>query len=394
MKDRRDFLRTLALAAAPLPWLSSAVFTSERGQGTSPRWTGPTVPAGRAKRLLILGGTGFIGPHSVQAALDRGHEVTMFNRGRTNAHLFPDVEKLVGDRSDDLEALRGRRWDVVIDNHATLPRWVRQSAQLLKDAADQYIHVSTISVYAPAAYPDGAAAGSPEEDRARLAEDAPLAELPSGHDGSEDVTGQTYGPFKWMAEDEARRAFGEDRTTIVRPGLIVGPGDPTDRFTYWPARLQRGGDVLAPGSGMDSAQFIDARDLTSWIVTLAEQGMAGTFNATGPAERLSMRAFLEDAREALGSEAVLHWLPADFLSEQGVGAWGDMPVWIPGNPLTYVRIDRALAAGLTFRPLGETVRDTAEWNATRAVTELRAGITAEREAEVLRAWEGQQSNRP
>jgi 2'-hydroxyisoflavone reductase len=221
-----------------------------------------------------------------------------------------------------------------------------------------------------------------------MGEDAPLAQLPSSHDGSEDVTGQTYGPFKWMAEQEARDAFG-DRATVVRPGLIVGPGDPTDRFTYWPVRIDRGGDVLAPGDGKDAVQIIDARDLTAWIVRLAEEGTAGTFNATGPSSRLSMSEMLAGIRAATTSPIRLEWVPTDFLAEQNVGAWGDMPVWISRSPLTFVRNARAVEAGLTFRPLAETARDTIEWNVNRseeARMSPRAGLSAEREQEVLAAW--------
>lgn len=369
MTDRREFLK-VSLAAVGLAGL---------GLGAMPS---------RAKRILILGGTGFIGPPMVEYALRRGHEVTLFNRGRTNTHLFPDVEKLVGDRSDDLTALENRRWDVVIDNHATLPRWVRQSANLLRDAADQYIHVSTISVYAPASY-DGAEPGSPEEEARRIGEESPLAQLPADHDGSEDVTGQTYGPFKWMAENAAREAFG-DRTTIVRPGLIVGPGDPTDRFTYWPVRLAQGGDVIAPGDGHDAVQFVDARDLTSWIVRLAENGTAGTFNATGPAGRLSMRSMLEQMRDASAVSSQLHWVPAETLTDAGVRGWTDLPVWIQRNPLTWVRNDRAIAAGLGFRPIEETAADTLAWYSTLSEerqSSPRVGLSPEREAEVLAAWQ-------
>lgn len=398
MADRREFLKKTLAAGALVgvqPWAGAATGDAAAAEGIPAAersaWKAApaTVPAPAAmrKRILILGGTGFIGPPMVEYALARGHEVTLFNRGRTNTHLFPEVEKLVGDRSDDLSALENREWDVVIDNHATLPRWVRQTAQLLKNSASQYIHVSTISVYAPASY-DNAEPGSPAEDAARIGEASPLAQLPASHDGSEDVTGQTYGPFKWMAEQEARDAFG-DRATVVRPGLIVGPGDPTDRFTYWPVRIDRGGDVLAPGDGQDAVQIIDARDLTAWIVRLAESGTAGTFNAAGPSSRLSMSEMLGGIRAATTAPIRFQWVPSEFLAEHSVSAWGDMPVWIARSPLTFVRNARAVEAGLTFRPLAETARDTIEWNANRPEEERmspRAGLSAEREAEVLAAW--------
>ncbi len=267
-------------------------------------------------RLLILGGTGFIGPHMVEYALSRGHTVTMFNRGRSNTHLFPDVEKLVGDRNGDVSALEGREWDVVLDNNATLPSWVRRTAQLLKDSAAHYIHVSTISVYAGASFavkPERTVApGSPEEEARRIHEDSELMVLPDGQEG-EEVTGATYGPFKVLAEEEARRAF-PGRAAIVRPGLIVGPGDPTDRFTYWPVRVDRGGEVLAPGDGLDSVQIIDARDLTGWIVRLAVEGVSGTYNATGPEARLSLAEMVYGIRAVTSSSVQLqlggHGLPS------------------------------------------------------------------------------------
>jgi 2'-hydroxyisoflavone reductase len=386
--NRREFLKTTAAAGATLG--VGLVPARAHGQPSADRGTSSGL-ALHPKRLLILGGTGFIGPHMVEYALSRGHTVTLFNRGRTNTHLFPDVEKLIGDRNDDLRALEGREWDVVLDNHATLPRWVRQTAQLLKNSAEQYVHVSTISVYAgesmDAAGERYAEPGSAEEERMRIHEDSELATLPEGHEG-EEVTGQTYGPFKVMAEQAARDAF-PGRATVVRPGLIVGPGDRSDRFTYWPVRIDRGGEVLVPGDGLDSVQLIDARDLTAWIVRLAEEGVAGTFNATGPATRLSMAEMLYGIRAATSAPVRFTWVDNAFLSEHEVQPWSDLPVWIPSDPLSYVRIDRALEAGLTFRPLAETSRDTIEWHKTRPEeqrVELRAGLKPEREAELLEAW--------
>jgi 2'-hydroxyisoflavone reductase len=344
--------------------------------------------------ILILGGTGFIGPHMVEYALSRGHTVTLFNRGRTNSHLFPDVERLVGDRNGDVSALAGREWDVVLDNNATLPSWVRRTAQLLKDSAEHYVHVSTISVYANASSavePERTVApGSPEEQARRIHEDSELAVLPTGHEG-EEVTGGTYGPFKVLAEEEARAAF-PGRAAIVRPGLIVGPGDPTDRFTYWPVRIDRGGEVLVPGDGLDSAQIIDARDLTAWIVRLAEDRIAGTFNATGPEARLSVAEMVYGIRAVTGAAVHFNWVGTDFLREHEVQPWSDLPVWIPDSPLSYVTIDRAVSAGLTFRSLAETTRDTLDWHFIRPEderSELRAGLAADRESELLRTWRAQ-----
>jgi len=312
--------------------------------------------------LLILGGTGFIGAHQVRYALARGHRVTVFNRGITNPH--PGVEQLTGDRdAGALDALKGRVWDAVIDTPARGPRWVRDAAQLLKDAAEQYLFVSTVSVYAPSAQAD-------------LDENAPLVE-----------PAETYGGQKVLAEREARHAFG-DRTTIVRPGLLVGPGDPTDRFTYWPWRIARGGEVLAPGDPSDPVQFIDVRDFAELTIRLAEQRTFGTLNVTGPASPLTIGGMLHGIRDAIGSDATFTWVPAEFLAEQRVWAWSDMPVWIPpaGESAGFARkrFQRALEAGLTFRSLEETARDTLADASGK--TALKAGITPNREAEVLAAW--------
>lgn len=375
--DRRQFITSAALAGTALG-MAPIAFANPAGESVK--------PAATPLRVLVLGGTGFIGPPMVEYLLARGHAVTLFNRGQTKTDLFPGVDKLTGDRNNDLESLKGRKWDVVFDNHATLPRWVRQTAQLLKDFVTRYVHVSTISVYAEPGFtlPED----RDEAEPLRLDEDAPLAELPEDWDGSEEITGATYGAFKVMAENEAREAF-PGRATIVRPGLIVGPGDPTDRFTYWPVRIERGGEVLAPGSGRDAVQHIDVRDLAHFIVTLAENDVSGTFNATGPESRLSMAELLHGIRAVTTGPIDFSWVPADFLEAQNVQPWSDLPVWIPGSPILNVRIDRALAAGLDFRPLADTARDTLAWHAGRPVdrrASFRAGLSAEREAEVLGAW--------
>ncbi len=388
LSNRRDFLKTSALAGAAIRFGGGAALATTSMTACTPRGTNRSV---RPKRLLILGGTGFIGPHMVEYALSRGHEVTLFNRGQTNTHLFPDVEKLVGDRNDNLTALEGREWDVVLDNHSTLPRWVNQTAQLLKDSAEQYIHVSSISVYAVDT-PElqgwrQAEPGSAERERIRIDEDSAVLVLPEGHEG-EEVTGMTYGPFKALAEQEARDAF-PDRATIVRPGLIVGPGDRSDRFTYWPVRIDRGGEILAPGDGRDEVQIIDVRDLTAWIVRLAEGGISGTFNATGPEALLSMAEMVYGIRAVTTSPVKFTWADAEWLREHEVRPWSDMPVWIPGDPQSYVRVDRAIEQGLTFRSLAETSIDTIEWHKTRPEqqrSQLRSGLAPDREAELLREF--------
>ena len=335
--------------------------------------------AARPLRILVLGGTGFIGPHQIRYAVARGHKVSMFNRGKTNPGLFPGVEHLEGDRNGKLDALKNREWDAVIDNPSTLPRWVRDTAHLLKEKAGQYVFISTISVYK-----DHSKVGMDEND--------PVATL--ADPTVEQITGETYGGLKALAEGEARRAFG-DRATIVRPGLIVGPGDNTDRFTYWPVRIAKGGDILAPGDPLNPVQIIDARDLAEWTIRLVENSTFGTFNATGPAGQLSMAEMLGGIRAVVsGSVPIkLTWVPADFLETQKVNAWSDMPVWIPAQG-EYAgfgsrSIARAIAAGLTFRPLAETAKATLDYHDARTAerkAKLRAGLTAEREAEVLAAW--------
>jgi 2'-hydroxyisoflavone reductase len=326
------------------------------------------------RRLLILGGTGFLGPALVEAARGRGHEVTLFNRGKTHPELFPDVEKLHGDRDGKLDALRGRSWDAAIDTSGYVPRVVRMSAEFLAPAVGRYLFVSSISVY-----PDDVKPGADE-----TAPVQPLA-VPA----SEDVR-RDYGPLKAACERAAEAAM-PGRVAAIRPGLIVGPGDPTDRFTYWPVRLDRGGEVLAPGDGTDPVQVIDVRDLAAWMIALAERGETGTFNATGPAGRLTVRELLERSREAIGSSASLVWVPAGFLAARGVSPWTDLPAWVPAAEGGFGAISnaRAIARGLRFRPLADTARDTlAWWKAQPAERRAkpRAGLSEAREREVLAAW--------
>jgi len=336
-------------------------------------------------RILILGGTGFTGPHQVRYALGRGHKITLFNRGRETETWPGEVEQLTGDRNTgDLKALAGRDWDVCIDNPTTLPFWVRDAGRVLAGHVGQYIFISTISAYASDA--------APNQD-----ETAPLAAY-AGKDAMAETLDTLkadmglYGPLKAFSEQEAARQFGAGAVTIIRPGLIVGPGDPTDRFTYWPVRLARGGEVLAPGDGTDPVQFIDARDLAEWTVRVAEQRSIGTFNGDGPERPLTMKGMLTDVGAAVGGEAHLHWASAAFLDAHKVSAWSDMPVWVPGfgDTAGFARRDirRALAAGLTFRPLATTAAETLAWFRTLPAdrqAKLKAGLEPEREAAVLAA---------
>jgi 2'-hydroxyisoflavone reductase len=383
--SRREFLHLTAAAtgAAALGGVLPAGVAAAPLAGAV-----PVSPAGRSLRILILGGTGFTGPFQVQYAVSRGHHVTVFNRGRREAGLPASVEQLQGDRNepDGMSAItgavaRGTRWDVVIDNPTTLPFWVRDAGQALQNATDHFIFISTISVYA-------------DTSRAGMDETTPVLEYSGADPLSErQASGQLYGPLKAASEREAEKWF-PGRTTVIRPGLIVGPGDTTGRFTYWAVRLSRGGDVLAPGNGHDAVQFIDARDLAEWTIRMAEQRTLGTFNATGPAGRMTMAEMLGGIRGAFEGTTPtrLVWAPAEFLAEHNIRGWSDMPVWVPmrGDNAGFldVSLQRALEAGLTFRPLAVTARDMVTWfHAQPADTQPRlAGpFTAEREAAALAA---------
>ncbi len=341
----------------------------------------------RPLRILILGGTGFIGPHMVRYSLSRGHTITLFNRGRTNTHLFPDVEKLKGDRDGDLKSLEGREWDVVIDNSGYVTRHVRDSAELLSSAVGQYLFISSVSAYADFLTPNF------NEDYALGTMDDPTNEDPSKY----------YGPLKVLCEQAVQEVY-QDRATIVRPGYIVGPGDSTDRWTYWPVRVDRGGEMIAPGTPSDPIQFIDARDLTSWAVRLLEQETNGVFNGVGPATRMEMGEMLEGTRSTTGAEAEFTWVAADFLSDHAAS----FPIWNApsGERAALHQVDgsRALAAGLTHRPFADTVRDTLEWWKSQDEerrSQMRAGLRvppdlgrgpasmetmAPHEARLLEAW--------
>jgi len=340
----------------------------------------------RPLRILILGGTGFIGPQQVLYALSRGHTVTLFNRGQQKRHWPGKVEELIGDRDrGDLKSLRGRTWDVCIDNPTTLPVWVRDVGAALHGQIKQYLFISTVSVYADNATPDA-------DESAPLAVYRganPLAETQQSLRAS---GGELYGPLKAASEHEALRQF-PGITTIVRPGLIAGPGDESDRFTYWPVRLSRGGEVLAPGDGSDPVQLIDVRDLAQWTIRLAESRTLGVFNATGPAHPLRMRMMLAGIAGALRLQPAITWVPARFLDEQHVEAWTDLPVWVPaaGSDPGFARrnITRALKAGLTFRSLASTSLDTLAWwhqQPPERRARMKAGLTSEREQAVLIAW--------
>jgi 2'-hydroxyisoflavone reductase len=317
-------------------------------------------------RLLVLGGTAFLGRHTVEAALARGDEVTIFTRGRTNPELFPAAEHLAGDRDGGLDALAGRTWDGVVDTSGYVPRVQRMSAELLRSAVGRYVFVSSISVYADFSRPV-------DEESAVAVLDDPF---------SEDVEAD-YGALKAACERVVADVFGA-RGASVRAGLLVGPHDPTDRFTYWPRRLAEGGDVLAPGDPAAPVQLVDARDLGSWLVELAEHGPDGVFNATGPAAPMTLAQLLERAIAAVGSDARLVWTEEQRILDAEVQPWMELPLWVPGeNWAGFMRadIDRALAAGLRLRPVEETVRDTLAWS--REAGEQRPTLSREKERAIL-----------
>ena len=321
-------------------------------------------------RLLVLGGTKFLGRAVVESALARGHEVTTFTRGQTNPGLFPQVEALHGDRTSDLGALERGRWDVVVDTSGYVPAVVRASAELLSPAAELYVFVSSISVY-----PEFSQVVHEESPLARLTEGQPDDRL------ADDFS--NYGALKALCEREASDAFG-GRSLAVRAGLIVGPHDPTGRFTYWPHRVARGGAVLAPGPPDRPAQFVDVRDLADWIVGAAEERLTGPFNVT--ARGVQFGELLETARSVTGSDAAPVWVDEWFLLEQEVGQWMELPLWIARDDegLRFHEVDTTKAhdAGLRERPLGETVRATLE----HAALVDGVGLAREREADLLRRW--------
>lgn len=386
MISRRDFLAGSALAGVGMGLGAGSPALSAKDSGAAPRRsTGrkpqPTQQAERSLRILILGGTAFLGPAEVEYAVARGHTVTLFNRGRTNPHLFPEVEKLVGDRAvPDYSALEGRVWDAIIDNSANVASWVQEATAVLKERASRYLFVSSIS-----AHKDNSILGQTENGPAFTREDYDEV-IASGAD-----FGEAFGPNKAQAERDTLEAFGEGGI-VVRPGLIVGPGDRSDRFTYWPVRIDRGGEVLAPGDGTDMAQIVDVRDLGRFLVHLLEEEANGTFLATGPEAPLTLAEMLYGIRAVTSSPVKLTWVDADFLREHDVGAWMEMPVWVYPSEETrgFSSYDcsKAIAAGLTFRPLADTARDTLEWWKAKPEEErtLRTGLDPEKETRILAAW--------
>jgi 2'-hydroxyisoflavone reductase len=387
--NRREFLKTAGIFGTGLALSPSLSLATGRGSAGQPDGEMDTAAPGGSqtpsRKILVFGGTGFIGPNTVRYAVERGHDVTIFTRGRSTIDV-PGVERLVGDRNDNHDALLGRSWDVVIDNNASRDyRWVQRSTEILRDAVDHYIFVSSISAYRI----------DPELSRADRVLENPIVDashprLEKPDDWSEGEPLE-YGPMKAYCEDIVHAAF-PGRATVVRPGLIVGPGDPTDRFTYWPVRISEGGEVLAPGNPRHANQIIDQRDLTEWIVRLAEQGITGNFNGVGPASRLSMAEMLYGIRAAFPAPVGFTWVSTEFLTAQEVTPWQDLPSWIPGDPLMFVDNASAIASGLTYRPLAATAADTAAWDRSRPVAErstradAKFGLSRDREKSLLAEW--------
>ena len=341
-------------------------------------------PPNNAMKILILGGTIFLGPHLIEAALARGHQITIFNRGQHNPDWYPQVEKLRGDRSRNVEALRGRRWDAVIDTCGYLPGVVRKSAELLANAVEHYTFMSSCSVYANfdlAGTDENAAVSTITSEQVNEAE-----KIATGERATAVTYGRMYGALKALCERAAEEVM-PGRVLNVRAGLLVGPYDYSDRFTYWVHRVAQGGEVLAPGQPGRRVRVLDARDLAEWIIRMTEMQQTGIYNATGAEDGMTMERLLEECRTVSGSAATFIWASEKFLLDQKVAAWSEMPLWIPEeyNGIFLVNNDKATRAGLTFRPLSETIKDTLTWDATRSSNiERRAGLKQVRERELLK----------
>jgi 2'-hydroxyisoflavone reductase len=375
--SRRDLIALGAAAGA-----ASVLPGWARAAGAGAETEAPLAPGPAGKKLLILGGTRFLGPALVNAATAKGWTITLFNRGKSDPTIFPDLEQIHGDRNtDDVKMLGGRKWDAVIDTSGYFPKQVRSAAAVLGPNVGQYVFISSISAYRLPM-------------KAGLDESAPIATLPPGTDvdAIDKVTEGNYGALKYLCEVEAGKAWPK-RALNIRPGYIVGIRDGSDRFTYWPVRVEKGGEVLVPGRPSDPIQFIDVRDLGDWTIRMVEAGTCGTWHATGPKERLGMGPFLEAVKRATGSNATFTWVDEKAMTELKLNVdGGDFPIWASPTGeeggASDVSVARALKAGLTFRPLESTVKETLSWWKTlpeKRRAELRAGITPEREVAALAA---------
>ncbi|MEP7311908.1 MAG: NAD-dependent epimerase/dehydratase family protein [Pseudomonadota bacterium] len=362
---RREVLQALALAT------TATIFGQRTGAAT------------KGLRVLMLGGTGFIGPHTIEALRRGGHRITLFNNDKESAKKFPDLESLFGDRDGKIEALNGREWDVAIDNSGYVPRHVRLTADALKDRVGHYLFVSSISAYADLSKP-----GIDETYRLGTLADP----------GVEKVTEETYGPLKAACENVVRAAYGS-RCSILRPTYIVGPGDSSDRFTYWPVRMSQGGEMLAPGTSGDPVQFIDVRDLAAFTAACAEHRYAGDFNVCNPPRSVSMGQLLESSRKISRASTKVVWVDAKFIEAQKFQG-NEIPIWSPTEGefagASLVESARAVAKGLKFRSLDSTVADTLAWHTTRPSErreKLRAGLGPDQEHALLEKWLQSKSSR-
>jgi 2'-hydroxyisoflavone reductase len=333
-------------------------------------------------KILILGGKRFLGIALVDALLQAGHTPILFNRGITNPDLFPKVTNLIGNRDGDLEALKRRKWDAVIDTSGFIPRVTRQSAQMLSGKCETYVFISSVSVYQDFRTPD-------------IPETYPLAHLDDP--STEDFTGDAYGPLKALCEYEIQQAF-DGKVLVMRPGLIVGPNDPTDRFSYWPWRVSLGGNVLAPSPPSANLQFIDVRDLAAFIINRLEVKSEGVYNVTGPRKPATFGSLLVACREAALSDARFVWVDEHFLLNEGVMPWSDLPLWVPTTDPAFtgfynINNSKALKDGLTLRPLSQTVSETLAWLKTRpANTKIKVGMDIATETQLLIKYQKQQAS--
>ena len=376
--SRRQLIKAGILGSVAAAAAGPAIARAAAGAGHESTRTGANA---EPLSILVLGGTGFIGPHMVREALRRGHSVTLFNRGRTNSGLFPDLETIKGDRDAGLDGLAGRQWDAVIDNSGYVPRHVQDSARLLADNVNYYLFISTLSVYADFTRP--------------IDEASPV--LTMADETIEKVTGATYGPLKALCERKGREEIGDDRYAVLRPTYICGPGDSTDRFTYWPVRTSRGGEMLWPGRPSHLVQIIDVRDLAYFTIDCIERRTTGTFNTVTPEGQYTMGHLLEDSQAVAGIRVDAHWVDEPFIRLHKAAAGGALPLWHPQQGPDAVLFDvsgaRARAAGLRTRPVRETVRGVLAWWDTlpeSRTAKPRAGLTAEREAELLEIWKREQ----
>ncbi|HVE32994.1 MAG TPA: twin-arginine translocation signal domain-containing protein [Gemmatimonadaceae bacterium] len=404
MTTRRNFIKSTAAIGGAMTLSPLVRASAETEPVTAERPNRPVERAAAPLNILILGGTGFTGPEQVEYAIARGHRVTLFNRGKTRPGLFKGkvAEELIGDLNSDTSALKGKQFDVVIDNPTTLPFWVKNAAQYLKGNVKHYIFISTTSVYR-------------DQSEIGINENSPTVPMPAGLDPYQPDQRNTaqlaasanpanYGAFKARAEQEVQMQY-PGINTVIRPCLIVGPLDRTDRFTYWPARIDKGGEVLAPDKPDDPCQFIDSRDLAEWTIRMAEMRELGTFNAIGPAKPMTIAEMLYGVKAVTTAGAQFTWVPWEFLQQQKVRPWRDMTVWQPpyGRTAGYQRRDasKAIAKGLTFRPVAVTAKDTLDWHKTRPEAEQLAtlngeinGLSMAREAEVLAAWKASRATPP